>query len=96
METSRHQFGIKVRQEKCELFRSEVEYLGYVIDAQGKRPSDNAVKAIKEMPAPTNLSQLHYGRFIENLSKKAAPLYALTHQDAVFEWTTHTLRLLRH
>jgi len=77
--------GLKVRLNKCEFFKGEVEYLGHTIDKLGKRPSPTAIKAIEQMPAPENLSQLqaflgkvnYYGRFIENLSTKAAPLYAL-------------------
>ena len=88
--------GFRVRLEKCQFFQSQVEYLGHIIDNHGKRPSETATTAIQEMPAPKDVSQVqaflgkvnYYGRFIPNLSTKAAPLNSLLRQDAKFEWQT--------
>ena len=39
---------------KCVFGVSEVTYLGHRINAQGVHPDEAKIKAIKEMPTPTN------------------------------------------
>lgn len=71
-----------------------VEYLGHRITAQGLQPTDEKVQAIKNAPAPTNVSQLksflgslnYYGKFLPNLSSTLAPLYRLLQQQTRWCW----------
>ena len=35
-----NEYGIKVKIEKCQFYRKEVQYLGHTIDQNGKRPTD--------------------------------------------------------
>jgi hypothetical protein len=89
------EYGLRIRREKCEFFKTSVEYLGHTIDKDGKRPSHSAIAAIEQLPRPQNIQQLqaflgkvnYYGRFIENLATKAAPLYQFLHKDATFNWS---------
>ena len=37
---------------------SSVQYLGYVIDAEGLHPMPEKVKAVQNAPSPTNVSEL--------------------------------------
>ena len=75
--------GLKENQQKYELFRSSVTYLGHRIDRHGLHPTTEKVEAIRNAPNPTNLKELkawlglvhYYGRYLENLSSKLAPLY---------------------
>lgn len=79
------EYGLKLRKNKCKFFLSSVEYLGYRIDADGIRPLEEKVAAIKDAPAPTNQSELRsylglltfYSRFLKDLSTVAAPLNEL-------------------
>ena len=49
--------GMRLKYDKC-VFLLPVEYLGHKISAQGLQPTDFKVQAIKNAPAPTNVSQL--------------------------------------
>ena len=71
-----------------------VDYLGYRITAEGIQPLPSKVKAIKEAPVPSNVTELkaylglltYYGKFLPNLSTTLAPLYALLRKDASWNW----------
>ena len=62
--------------------RTEVQYLGHQINAEGIHPTDSKLQAIQQAPAPKNLQELrsfwgllnYYGRFILNLSSLLHPL----------------------
>ncbi|KAG1393183.1 hypothetical protein G6F60_011646 [Rhizopus arrhizus] len=72
--------------KKCVFNRSEVEFLGYRVSANGTLPSESKVKAVQEWPQPTNVQEVrqfvglcsHYRRFIPGFSSVAAPLTDLT------------------
>ena len=77
---------------------TSVLYLGYLIDAEGIRPTQAKVKAIKEARAPKNVSELkgylsmltYYSKFLPNLAIVLAPLYSLLQKDTHWIWkTTH-------
>jgi hypothetical protein len=88
-------YGFRIRQEKCAFFQESVEYLGYCIDKEGKKPSSSAITAIEKLPIPQNLQEVkaflgkinYYGRFINDLASKAAPLNRLLCKGAKFEWS---------
>ncbi|KAI4884333.1 hypothetical protein NFI96_019150 [Prochilodus magdalenae] len=50
------EFGLRVQQEKCEFFKSSLEYLGHTIDAAGLHKSPDKVRAIVDAPAPVNVN----------------------------------------
>ena len=50
--------GLRVRESKCELFTSSVQYLGHRISSQGVQPLPDKVKAIVSAPAPANQTEL--------------------------------------
>ncbi|XP_026314449.1 LOW QUALITY PROTEIN: uncharacterized protein K02A2.6-like [Hyposmocoma kahamanoa] len=88
--------GLTLRKEKCEFFKNEITYLGYVIDRNGIRKSSDKVKAIVEAPRPKNLSQLqsflglinYYRSFVPNAANILAPLYDLLKKSTKWSWTT--------
>lgn len=61
--------------QKFLFFQEKVSFLGHEISSKGIGPSYTKIKAICEMPAPTDLSRLRsflgavnfYGKFIKNL-----------------------------
>ncbi|PIK41134.1 hypothetical protein BSL78_22016 [Apostichopus japonicus] len=73
--------GLRLRKEKCSFMTPSVHYLGHVIDEKGLHPMPEKVKAIKEAPAPRNVTELksylglltYYGKFLPSLSKTLAP-----------------------
>ena len=77
--------GLRLKQHKCAFLLSAVEYLGHKISAEGIQPTEEKVRAIKEAPPPTNVTQLrsslglvnYYGKFLPHLASVLAPLYNL-------------------
>ena len=88
--------GLTLKKEKCQFMMEEVEYLGHVISAEGLRPATSKTRAILEAPTPKNVSQLrsflgmvnYYGKFVDNLSTRLAPLHQLLQKDAPWKWET--------
>ena len=86
--------GLKVKQSKCKFMQTSVTYLGHVIDADGLRPLSERVRAIKEAPTPTSVTELksylgmlsYYSKFLPNLSSKLHPLYHLLKKDIRWCW----------
>ena len=46
--------GVKLNRENLQLRLKEVAYMGHVLTAEGLQPDPEKVKAIKEMPTPTD------------------------------------------
>lgn len=71
--------NIRVSLEKSNFFESSVEYLGFIVSADGIRTCPSKVATIKNFPTPTNLFQVrsflglirYYRRFIYNFAKIA-------------------------
>lgn len=74
------QRGLRVMREKCAFMEDSVEYLGFVIDKNGRHISGEKTKALFEMPSPADISQLrsflgmvnHYSKLLPQLSAKCA------------------------
>lgn len=90
--------NLTVNFEKCNFFRSQLKYLGYVVDARGLRTDPEKVEAIINFPTPTNQKELKrflgtatwYRRFVPNFSTVAGPLNKLTSNSKKappFKWT---------
>ncbi|PIO77460.1 hypothetical protein TELCIR_00443 [Teladorsagia circumcincta] len=90
-----HDYGFRVRLEKCSFLQTEIRYLGFIINAKGRQPDPAKIEAIHNMPPPKDVSQLRaflglvnfYGNFVKNLHNLRVPLDALTKKDATFLWT---------
>ena len=75
------EFGLKVKEAKCDFCMNKIKYLGH-IDKDGRRPDPERATAIKDMPAPDNVTTLqsflglanYYQSFIKNLHDLPAPL----------------------
>ena len=87
--------GIHLHQEKCHFGQRQVEYLGHLIDATGIHPTNNKVRAIKEAPVPSDITQLrafvgllnYYGKFIPQVATHMTPLYKLMEKDHKWLWS---------
>lgn len=90
--------NLTVNFEKCNFFRNQLKYLGYLVDARGLRTDPEKVEAILNFPTPTNRKELKrflgtatwYRRFVPNFSTVAAPLNKLTSNSKrtpPFQWS---------
>ena len=67
-----------------------MEFFGKTYTTQGHKPSDTKVKAIREMPKPTNLTDLqtflgmvqYLSNFSPRIAEIAKPLWDLTKKHA--------------
>ena len=68
--------GLRLRKDKYEFMVSSVKYLGHIIDANGLHPTPNKLKAVRNAPAPQNVTQLkaylglltYYSKFLPNMA----------------------------
>uniref|UniRef100_A0A914XIG2 RNA-directed DNA polymerase n=1 Tax=Plectus sambesii TaxID=2011161 RepID=A0A914XIG2_9BILA len=89
------EYGLRLRRDKCQFFEKRIKFLGFVIDAAGRHPNPEKISAIKEMPAPRDITQLRaflglinfYGSFIPQMSTRTAHLNALLRKDQQWQWT---------
>jgi len=80
--------------KKCSFFKESVSFLGHVVSGDGISMEEDKVRAIKEWPAPTNVSGVrsflglagYYRKFVKHFSHIASPLSELLQKDRKFEW----------
>lgn len=87
--------NITLNKEKCRLCRSELRYLGYVVDQRGLKVDPEKIEAIVNIPIPTSQKAVRqfvgtaswYRRFIPNFATRLYPLTQLLRKNQKFVWT---------
>ena len=90
-------YNLKLNLKKCAFGRKSVPYLGHVLTADGIKPSDDKLKAVRDFPEPTSVRQVrefcgltnYFRQHIKNFSMLAGLLTRLTRKDS--EWTAGPL-----
>lgn len=90
-----HEAGLTVSRDKCQFCRSEMRYLGYVVNSNGLQVDPEKVKAMVEIAIPRNVKHVRsivgtfswYRRFIPNFSDLISPLTNLLKKNSKFLWT---------
>ncbi|KAK3726556.1 hypothetical protein QZH41_001958 [Actinostola sp. cb2023] len=98
-----HLKGIKLNKEKMQFKQKQVSYMGHVITDEGLQPDPNKIKAIVNMPTPTDkegvqriLGMANYvQRFAPKLTDVTKPLRDLIKKENEFVWdeTIHSKAL---
>lgn len=52
-----YEHGIALEVDKCELYKEEVKFLGYLVSRQGVRMTDESISAIRNYEKPGNKHQ---------------------------------------
>lgn len=94
------EYSFRLKRQKCNFFKEEVEHLGQVVFAEGFRSSGKKVPALLQMPVPQNIGELrvflgpvqYYGWYVKALSDLCAPLTRLSWNDVRLEWSTACAR----
>lgn len=93
--TRLRQFGLKVKPSKCVLFRTEVNFLGHLVNSNGVQPLPDKVEAIQNWPTPRCIRDVrsfygllsYYRKFIQNFATVAEPLTRMTKKNVKFLWS---------
>ncbi|TYK25908.1 Retrotransposon protein [Cucumis melo var. makuwa] len=80
---------------KCEFWLEQVVFLGHVVSAKGVSVDPQKVEAVVNWERPISATEVrsflglagYYRRFIEDFSRLALPLTALTRKNVKFEWS---------
>ena len=86
---------LKLKDSKCNYFKTHVQYLGHLVSGKGIKPLPEKLESVKKMPAPTTPKEIkqflglvgYYRKFIPRFADIARPMTSLTKQDVPFEWT---------
>lgn len=89
-----HKSGMTLNKSKCEFNKTEITFFGVVFGQDGISPSNQKVEAVKQMPEPTNVTEMrsflgmtsYSSRFIQNYATISEPLRRLTRNDTQWEW----------
>lgn len=87
--------NIRLNEEKFRLRRQEVPYIGHLLTAEGLKVDDEKVRAVRDMPRPTDVKGIqrlvgmvnYLSKFYQHLSDDCEILRQLTHKDSIWEWT---------
>ena len=80
--------------KKCDFFKPEVDFLGFLVSKNGVRCDPAKLQAIRDWPSPKTVRDVQsflgfanwLRRFIKDFSKIASPLTALTRKSQPFAW----------
>ena len=84
--------GLKLKESKCNFFRSQIHYLGHMLLAEGIQPLPEKLDSITNMPAPENQTEVkqflglvgYYCKFVPHFSDISRSLLKLMRKDAPF------------
>lgn len=87
--------GLTVRRDKCNFCRTELKFLGYVVDEFGLRCDPDKVSAILNIPVPKTVKEVRrllgitswYRRFIPNFASLVSPICNLLRKNSPFVWS---------
>ena len=88
--------NLQLKPKKCELFKKEILYLGFIISGDGIKPDPAKTSAVSNWPRPCNVTDVraflgfasYHRRFIKNFSAIADPLTRLSKKGVKFVWTS--------
>ena len=97
--TRLHNFGLKMKCEKCSFFKKHIQYLGHLVSEKGFEPLPEKLQSIQNMPAPRTAKEVkqflgligYYQKFIPRFADISRPLTKLTRHNITFEWTEWTV-----
>ena len=80
---------MKLNKEKVKFKLKEVTFIGHVVTSEGLKPDTEKVKAVVQMPNPTDVQGVqrfigfvnYRSKFLPGLSDKCKPLRRLTQND---------------
>ena len=89
------EIGIRLNKDKVSLRQKSVCFLGHLVTAGGLKPDPEKVRAIADMPPPTDLAGVqrvngftnYLAKFLPQLSDVMEPIRQLTRKDVPWNWS---------
>ena len=86
--------SLKLKESKCDFFRSQIHYLGHMLSAEGIQPLPEKLDSITNIPALENQTEVkqflglvgYYHKFVPHFSDISRPLVKLMRKDTPFAW----------
>ena len=86
--------GLTLNDKKCQFSKTSMKFLGHIVGRSGLKVDPEKTRAIRDLPAPTNITELQrfngmvnqLGKFIPNLATMNEPLRQLLRKDAAWNW----------
>ena len=86
--------GIRLNNEKTEMRKNEIRFLGHRISKDGLKPDPDKVKAIVNMKPLSDVAEIqrlagmvnYLAKFLRGLSDAMKPIRYLTNKDVEWEW----------
>ncbi|GBN72465.1 Retrovirus-related Pol polyprotein from transposon 17.6 [Araneus ventricosus] len=86
------EYGLELNLKKCNFLKSEIEFLGYIIENSKTSPSLDKTVAVQNFPEPKIGKQVqsllgltgYFRKFIQNYALVAKPLSGLLHDNTEF------------
>ena len=86
--------GITLSPKKFKFAEEEIKFVGYIVGRNGIRADPEKLKAIREYPKPTNISELrsfdgminHIGNFSTELTEARGVIRELRSKKNIFSW----------
>ena len=87
--------NLTLNKGKCVFKVKKVTFISHKVTQEEIKPDDKKLRAIKDMPAPTDkkgverlLGTVNYlGKFIPNLASVTEPIVVLLRKDIEFQWS---------
>ena len=84
--------GLKLKESKCDFFRSQIHYMGHMLSVEGIQPLTEKLDSITNMPVPENQTEVKqflglvgsYHEFVSCFLDISRPLAKLTRKDTPF------------
>lgn len=88
-------YNLKINPEKCDFFRTEVQFLGHKCTSEGITPDPTKINVVLKYATPTDGKETkrfvafanYYRRFIPNFAAIAKPLNEMTKKRVKFIWS---------
>ena len=86
--------GITLNKDKCIFYSNVIHFLGQKVDKDGVSPDEEKIKAIRNIPRPTSVTEIQrflgminqLSRFSPNLAEKTKPLRELLSKKSQWYW----------
>ena len=87
--------NLRIKFSKCQIFKTSIEYLGFLVSKDGLMVNPKKLKSVAEFPTPKDMKGVqaflglvgYFRIFIKDFAKVARPLYDLLKKSITFKWT---------